>query len=91
MIFQQSHGDFSPNINGSNNQTNQNCNNIKTGSGCKVRYTLLGFLIGVATSYVGSYLYDNYKIEKIFGKNQIENSITNQSKQIDSIPLHKNQ
>lgn len=85
MNFQQSKGDHSPNINGDNNQTKQNSSNIKVSLTCKARYTLLGFLIGVVTSYVGSYLYDNYKIEKVSEKNQIEQPITNQSILTDSI------
>lgn len=85
MNFQQSKGDFSPNINGDNNQTNQNISNFKVSFICKARYTLLGFLIGVATSYVGSYLYDNYKIDKVSENNQIEQPITNQSMPTDSI------
>lgn len=84
MNFQQSHGDYSPNINGNNNKTNQNTSNIKVCFACKARYTLLGFLFGVATSYVGSYLYDNYKKEKV-SKNQMEQAVTIQSISTDSI------
>lgn len=85
MNFQQSHGDNSPNINGNNNQTNQNTSSIKISFACKVRYTFIGFLIGVATSYVGSYLYDNYKIDRVSEKSKTENSVTNQLIRNDSI------
>ena len=64
MNIQKSKGDFAPNTIGSNNQINQNSKNIKTSFGCKARYTLLGFILGIASSYLGSYLYDNYKIVK---------------------------
>jgi len=85
MNFQQSHGDFSPNINGNNNQTNQNTSNFKVSFACKARYTILGFFIGVATSYVGSYLYDNYKIDKVSDKIETEISVTNQLAPNDSV------
>lgn len=85
MNFQQSRGDYSPNINGDNNQTNQDSNNTKISLACKARYTLLGFLIGVAASYVGSCLYDNYKIEKVAEKNLMEQPVTIQSTPVDSI------
>ncbi len=83
--FQHSHGEFSPNIKGDNNQTNQNSDNIKACFGYKVRFTFLGFLIGVATSYVGSYLYDNYKINKIPDKDKTESPVTNLLAPVDSI------
>lgn len=80
MNFQQSHGDFSSNINGDNNQTN-----LKVSLACKARYTFIGFLIGVATSYIGSYLYDNYKIDKVSDKIKTEIPVTNQLSPSDSI------
>ena len=52
MNIQQSNGDFSPNINGNNNRTN----NFKVGFACKARYTFLGFILGIATSYLRSCL-----------------------------------
>ncbi len=85
MNFQQSQGDFSPNILGDNNQTNPNSKNIKVSFGCKARYTFLGFLIGIATSYAGSYLYDNYKIDKVSDKTETEIPVTNQLAPSDSI------
>jgi len=84
MNFQQSRGEFSPNVNGNNNQTNHNSANIKLSLGSKARYTLFGFLIGIATSYIGSYLYDNYKIEKTTNI-QSEQIVTNNTIQGDSI------
>lgn len=85
MNFQQSHGDFSPNIKGDNNQTNQNTKNIKISLGCKARYTFLGFFIGVTMSYIGSYLYDNYKIDQVSDKIKTETPVTNQLTPSDSI------
>ena len=84
MNFQQSHGDYSPNINGNDNQANQNIKNIKV-SFSKARYTFLGFLIGVAMSYVGSYLYDNYKIDKVSDNVKTEIPMANQLAPSDSI------
>jgi hypothetical protein len=61
MNFQKSHGDFSPNVKGDNNQIGNNSANIKFGIKQKMQYTFLGFLIGVFTSFWGSYFYDNFK------------------------------
>ena len=63
MNIQQSNGDYSPNINGNNNRTN----NFKVGFAYKARYTVLGFFLGVVTSFLGSYLYDNIKNETYIG------------------------
>ena len=85
MNFQQSHGDYSPNINGNNNQTNQNTSNLKVSFACKARYTFWGFLIGILTSYFGSYLYDCYKIDKVSEKIRTEIPVTNQLTPNDSV------
>lgn len=69
MNKQESHGDFSPNVIGPNNRVNKN---IKLSFGIKTRYTLLGFIIGIASSYVGSYLYENYNIVKTPAKSKQE-------------------
>lgn len=85
MNFQQSKGDFSPNINGDNNRTNQKCNNITISLASKVRYTFVGFLLGVATSFLGSYLYDNYKSINTSSDINMENPVDNQLIPNDSI------
>lgn len=84
MNFQQSYGEFSPNINGDNNQTNQNIGIVKVGFAYKVRYTFIGFIIGVATSFIGSYLYDSIKNVK-FENIQTEVPAETQNIKPDSI------
>lgn len=80
MNIQQSNGDFSPNINGNNNRTN----NFKVGFACKARYTFLGFILGIATSFLGSCLFDYYKNEKTSIGTKTENSVNNHSNPNDS-------
>lgn len=91
MNFQQSKGDYSPNICGDNNSTNHNINNIKVDFAVKARYTFIGFLLGVATSYFASYLYDNYKITIMSEKNKTEDPVSEQVMQTNGIQPHDNQ
>lgn len=77
MGIQESRGDFSPNINGSNNQTNTGNTNVKIRLMDKVRYSIIGFVIGVATSFIGSYLYDWYKSKSETKENAIEVPLDN--------------
>lgn len=86
MNFQQSHGHYSPNINGNDNKIGSNTSNVRISLSDKARYTLLGFLLGIATSYLGSYLYENCKLANIFGDSQTERTVTNQSTPEDSQP-----
>lgn len=79
--YQQSNGDHSPNINGNNNRTN----NVKVSCACKARYTFLGFILGVVTSFLGSYLYDYYKNEKTSIVTNTEIPVNNQLFPNDSI------
>lgn len=85
MNIQQANGDFSSINNGNNNRTNQNCNNFTVSFVTKARYTFIGFLLGVATSFLGSYLYDNYRNVKPSSDIKIERPVNNQLIPNDSI------
>lgn len=74
---QQTGGDSSPIINGNENHVNQKIN--------KAGWTLLGFILGVATSFIGSFLYDKYVSWEKVMNNQTEIPINYHSTSTDSI------